>query len=206
MRTAIAIATLMMLAGCAGSTIEYTSPKLRQIETERIVRLPFEQAWDRYVSELSKSFFVINNISKESRIINVSFSSSKPSAFVDCGVTERTSKHPATGEERFVYLTADSATYNVGQNGTNILWRMSRTTSLEGRANIYIAPVDQKSTLMRVNAKYVWQVKVRGQSNTGANYFDDATIDFTTNSEGRDQEGVVCRSKGVLEKQLLNLI
>ena len=64
----------IMLAACAGSTTSYQPPAQYAVQTERRVALQFDEAWDRYVAELSKSFYVINNISKKSRIINVSLS------------------------------------------------------------------------------------------------------------------------------------
>jgi hypothetical protein len=88
----------------------------------------------------SPNLSVINNISKDSRLINVSFSSNKPNDYVDCGQTSRRSNHPATGDQQFVYNVADSSSYNAGQDGTNVLWNLNRRTKLDGRANIYIAP------------------------------------------------------------------
>lgn len=207
MRLAAVLVGVLALAGCAGSKMDYTPPMPREVATERILEMPFEKAWDAYVAELSKTFFVINNISKESRIINVSFSSDKPSDFVDCGYTVRTSTHPATGQETFSYYTADSSTYNAGQPGTNILWHMRRTTSLSGRANIYMAPRDKSSTLLRVNAKYVLTIEIRGESNVGGMYFDDMSVTFTSTQPGTDQSGEMrCVSKGVLEEKLLHLL
>ena len=53
--------------------------------------LPFNSAWDANVSKLSESFFVINNIRKES---NVSFSANRPSLYIDGGFATRPSRHP----------------------------------------------------------------------------------------------------------------
>jgi hypothetical protein len=193
------------LGSCAGSTANYQAPSEIRVENERTLPISFEQAWDLYVAELSKSFFVINNISKESRIINVSFQTTTPSQFIDCGMSTRTSKHPATGEQRFVYPTADSSTYNAGVDGTNYLMTVNRTANLEGRINIYMAPDDNR-TLLRVNARYVWDVNVTQVSNMGQvspNY--NSTISFGSVEAGRDTE-ITCRSNGNLEQKLLNLI
>lgn len=206
-KPSVAVVLATTLAGCAASTADYSPPEARNVTTERVVRMPFDMAWDRYVSELSKSFFVINNISKNSRIINVSFSSDRPSDFVDCGVTRRTSTHPATGDESFIYQAADSSAYNAGQSGTNILWHFRRNTSLDGRVNIYMAPEGSDSTLIRVNAKYVLAVSVRGESTAGGSYFDQMSVSFTSSAgSGSRADELRCVSKGVLEKQLLELI
>lgn len=200
---------IFFLNACATSSAAYKPSSEYHVETERVVNAPFDVVWDKYVAELSKSFFVINNISKESKIINVSFSANKPSEFIDCGSATRQSYHPATGEQTFNYQSADSSSFNVGQEGTNVLWTYNRNARLEGRANIYIAP-EQHGTLLRVNAKYVWSVTVHGYSNTGGLApANTNTLDFssTTVANLSIPEGVLtCRSKGILEKNLLNLI
>jgi hypothetical protein len=83
----------IFITGCATqgvSTYKYTDNAPIQINNELVVSKPQSQVWDILVKELSKSFYVINNIDKESRIINVSFSSNAPSEYVDCGKTHRT--------------------------------------------------------------------------------------------------------------------
>ncbi len=90
---------LLVLGACATSGASYRQPATYNIETERMLDTPFADVWDMYVAKLSESFFVINNISKDSRLINVSFSVDRPSEFVDCGHATRTSSHPATGKQ-----------------------------------------------------------------------------------------------------------
>lgn len=168
-----------VLGGCASSTQSYSAATSHVVENEKILNIPFSKAWDQYVAELTKSFFVINNIDKESRIINVSFSVNKPSEFIDCGVTTRTAAHPSIGTQTFTYPTADDSTYLAGVDGTNELWNVQRNTNLEGRANIYMAP-QGNNTLLRVNARYVWSVDVTGQSNVGQVDHSSNTVSFST--------------------------
>lgn len=199
----------IMLSACASSSTSYTPPQPVQVNTERVVRMPFDIAWDRYVEALSSSFFVINNISKDSRIINISFSSSHPNEFVNCGLTQRESYHPADGKRRFEYATADTATYTAGQKGTNIIWTVTRDARLEGRANVFMAPRNEE-TVLRVNAKYIWSVNTRGYSNIGSSASPESrTVDFSTTSSGSTPQGdapLTCTSRGVLEQRLLDLI
>lgn len=201
---------LIMLSACASSSHSYTPARPIDFSTERIIPLPFDIVWDKYVEALSSSFFVINNISRDSRIINVSFSSSRPGEFVDCGYTQRESYHPASGKQRFSYATADSSTYNAGQKGSNIIWTVSRDARLEGRANIYMMPRNNDATAIQVSSKYVWSVMTRGYSNLGAIAPSESSmIDFSSSSQGTlpgPGGGITCVSKGALEKKMLNLI
>jgi len=211
----VSICAALTLAGCAATTTNYTSPQAYNFETERFLDTVFTTAWDQYVAELSKSFFVINNISKESRIINISFSSNTPSTFVDCGRTRRETKHPSVGTQTFDYAVADDSTFLYGEKGTNKLWRVTRDTRLEGRANVYMAPMapEGDKTLLRANAKYVFTVHKSAYLNVGGSVADSVTLDFSSNQPGskteQTAEGPVtwqCVSNGTLERQLLDLI
>lgn len=200
----------IFLAGCASTDTNYTPPPPAEVSTETVLVQPFAKAWDAYVAELSRSFYVINNISRDSGIINVSFSAQQPVEFIDCGYTTRTTRHPSIGSRDFRYATAGNADFLIGGQG-NALWTMTRRTTLSGRANIYMARRGS-GTLLRVNAKYVWTVTVAGRSNTGGNYRDSFTVDFVSNQAGvstgpADDSGrqLTCHSLGVLERRLLEL-
>ena len=206
----LAIVCAFGATGCASSTYEYTSPMTHsQIKTERLIPIDFGEFWDAYVAELSKTFFVINNIEKESRIINVSFNANTPSEYIDCGYVNRTSSHPSTGKRLFNYKLSDSASYQIGVRGTNILWDVNRSTSLDGRINVFMAP-EGDQTLLRVNALYVWSVSASGTNQLGQAYlFPSTSITFSSGKAGEKEEQgekFQCRSKGVLEKVLLELV
>lgn len=203
----------LALAGCTGTnSFSHTSPSDYQYENEKTVDMSFEKAWDQYVSELSQSFFVINNIDKESRIINVSYSTQQPEEFVDCGSSKRTLEHPSVGTETYNYETAADSQFRAALEGTALVAQYQRNTSLEGRANIYMAP-EENGTLLRTNVRYVWSVDVQGRAPQGRSYQSTSSVSFSTNRPGtwREQVGektfsTTCRTKGVLEERLLNLI
>ena len=54
------------LVACASNTESYTPPMASSVATERTINQPFDAAWDAYVAELSKSFFVITSLSNYS--------------------------------------------------------------------------------------------------------------------------------------------
>lgn len=202
------ILAVIAVAGCASSSYLHYEPSKYEIHSSKRFSVEFGQFWDLYVEELSKSFFVINNIEKESRIINVSFSVNQPSEYVDCGRSERISNHPATGKQHFNYLSVDDSTYQAGVDNTNFLWTIKRDTALDGRANIFMAP-DGPETLLRVNVRYVWSVDVSGISNVGHTSRDTHRLSFSTSetgSLGSGEDKLVCVSNGKLEARLLNLV
>ena len=212
---AFVVVLAVVLNGCASSGGQYTPPTQQAVTTDRTVAVPFDQFWDVYVEQLSKSFFVINNIEKESRIVNVSFTTNQPGDYVNCGRMLRTSSHPASGERTWQYDTADDSIYAAGLKGTNVELQFARETSLDGRANIFMAP-EADGTKLSVNARYVWTVTVTGHNpyaaayGTGAYVGADTTrVTFTSTQAGThtvNQETLTCVSKGRLEQQLLNLV
>lgn len=139
----------------------------------------FEVVWDCLVKNLASDSFVINNIEKDSRIINVSFSSSKPTEFVDCGNTTRTFSN-ARGKKTYSYKTEGSARYTYS-NDQSEAFNVVRSAKLNGRKNIYLAPLSD-GTLLNINTKYVVDVKVKYFSFAGnqAAGEDEFTFDFST--------------------------
>jgi len=174
---------------------------------------------------LAKSFYVINNIDKESRIINVSFSSQKADDYVDCGRTQRTFKEGDVNES-FNYAVAARSTFKVAaarqeHPAFSNYFLVTREPQLEGRANIYIAPSssDPNRTTISVNTRYILTVKVRGEGfakhisgnvqTRGRSPEETFTHTFNTaNSSSTDAGGgvnVVCFAKGTLEREILGL-
>ena len=222
------IIIVTMVSGCATqgiNTEQHVDSPVIKITNEITVNKPYSQVWDGLVKQLSKSFYVINNIDKESRIINISFISDKPTDFIDCGKTHRTY---AQGDkiEQYDYETAGKANFKMATpQKLNNYWAgfilAQRDTSIDGRANIYVAPDERNpaTTTVTVNARYILTIKSRadvyGQHANGNVIFvrnvpqNDVTISLNTNKPEthvfRDGS-VVCFSKGTLENEILSMV
>lgn len=225
------IATLIListLSGCAiqgVSTSQYQEGTKQPIKNEIIVDGSYSEVWDLLVKDLAKSFYVINNIDKESRIINVSFSTPDPEEYVDCGRTSRTFKE-GDQVERYDYAIAGKSTFKVAaEHQENPAFSnyavLTRTPNLEGRANIYLAPVAgaQNKTTISVNTRYILEIRIRGQA--FAKHFSgsiqsrgqvpEETQNFTFNTNGSysNEFGggvrITCSAKGKIETEVLSL-
>lgn len=220
----------VILSGCpmmGTSNRTYTSPeKLAQFKNEIFIEKPFEETWDALVRDLAKSFYVINNIDKQSRIINVSFATDTPEKYVDCGTSTRTYTR-GDDNHTYTYNVAASSTFKValrteGRDPLPLTHDISRRTSLDGRANIYVAPEGQH-TRMSVNARYVLSVTVQGvyvvesflgtPGQRGTVPQSTTTATFTTNEPTTVNWGtsgnpgpVTCQSRGQLEREILALV
>lgn len=219
---------VFFVSGCATqgiNSMKYTPSAETKVLNEATVKKPYSQVWDGLVKELSKSFYVINNIDKESRIINLSFSTTSPSQYVDCGKTHRTYKQGEKIEE-FNYDVAESTRFKVATDRqeapafANFII-INREPSLEGRANIYIAPdeKDSSNTTITVNTRYIVSTKIRGEvfaEHISGNVFsrgrtpdENTTVSFNTNQIGElvvgNGDKLTCVSKGKLEAEILEM-
>ena len=212
----------VLLNGCATtatSTFNYTQPTKSKIENEVVINKPFEVVWSSLIRKLSKSFYVVNNVAKESRLINVSFSSDTPENYVDCGFTDRTFVMGSLKED-YLYDVAEDSTYKFGR-GTNqggnltIVDYVNRRTDLDGRINIYVAPVGANKTEVSVNTKYIFTAKVDGtrqwlnlhkQPVTSRAFNVPASvINFTTDTKGSSKE-ITCFSIGKMETEIIGML
>jgi len=168
----LTVPLMSVLTSCATvgtSTFQSVAPPSMQIENSVLLDKPFEEVWDKLVGQLSKSFYVINNIDKASRIINVSLSSEDPDQYIDCGHTHRTFAYAGQTEE-FNYAIAGSSSYKAATQttaGNPVTLYVDRKTSLEGRVNVYVAP-EGNGTRVSVNARYVLTIATSGQSEAHA--------------------------------------
>jgi hypothetical protein len=219
----------VLIAGCATpgtSNLSYAPPeKSAKLPNEMVVNKPFDAVWDSFVHNLAKSFYVINNIDKQSRIINVSFSTETPETYADCGISTRTYSR---GDENhtYTYNVASTSTFKVASrtgasNKLPLTALVTRHSSLEGRINIYVAP-EGPNTRISVNARYVLTVKAEGtyvEENLYGNPIargtlptETATATFNTNqpvttdwSTPEQPNTVTCQARGRLESDILQL-
>lgn len=208
MRLILSAITILALTGCAAVNSVHTPPAPVKIQTTKVVPSEFEPVWSGLVKELSGSFFVVNNIDKNSRFLNISFSTNQPSKYVNCGK---------------IVITAE------GPNSKRITWDPTRTTvireigraseynipvpldigtlpKLEGRINMYIAPGDAGGTEAKVAVRYIFSVNKRPVQPIPRNVAwqnDPISESFTTNGASDDMQ---CIATGELERELLSFV
>jgi hypothetical protein len=203
-RLVLAGVLTVCIAGCATSSMQYSPPNKVSIVNSTKIAKPFDVVWDQLVRELSSDFFVINNIDKNSRLINISFSTNRPSDYIDCGRTVRAFN--GIGGDSSTYNAADSARFNV-TNRIGQVFNVQRTTKLTGRANIYVAP-ESPGTSVIVNTKYVLDINSHATSLDGKPAGQSSSsVDFSTKtSSDQTANGPACSTKGVIEQKILAFV
>ena len=169
-----------LVVGCAGR-FEYhpptsLAPQKNSVEINRSKN----EVWQIIVPALAKHFFVINNLDKESGIINISYSGD-PENYVDCGYIESYVKN-ARGERTY-YFPAASAnqTYEImdmKQGGQ--LFFINRKMHLEGRMNLIVEEIASNKTIVTANTKYVLTKSGTVRNVQGASQSFSDTISFNT--------------------------
>lgn len=226
----VVVAGILFLHGCAApgkSSSHYMQPKADLIiDNEAVLDDEFEAVWDRLVRNLSSSFFVINNIDKESRLLNVSFSSSDPRDYVDCGMTKRQFNYRNESQAYEYPVASDSFFKWTGtwgaMNNLPAVYDISRDASVEGRINVYVAPVEGNRTRVAANARYLLKINVTGIAHgfnafgapAGSQHMQPSSVQasFNTKETVRENWGnaaqpdwVTCRATGELETRILKL-
>lgn len=223
--TLLSITFLPLLTGCvtAGGVSSYSTQAPTPVEIQNSILLEdsFGDVWDKLVKELVTKFYVINNIDKESRLINLTFTSDSPEQFVTGGKTERVFEQGGV-TSRYSYDPAESSSYVYGYswgayNNLPEVAIVVRRTSLQGRANIYVAP-DEGSTIVTVNCRYVLTVIVSGSyirknafgqvMGSGPLQSESWTASFNTNEPTTVSWGsaVTFQSIGTFENDVLSIL
>jgi len=224
------LVTLFSLTGCSlfvqqgVGTFKYKSNTPAKIENKIEINDNYSKVWDVLVKGLAQSFFVINNIDKESRIISISFSVNNPEKYIDCGRSYRTYTQGDISEE-YNYDVAESSRYTMPTKSRPDLahayyYNVNRKTNLEGRLNIYVAPnkKNKYKTNIIVNTRYIYKIGVDMECwytdifkrcyflNTSS--IPDTIISFNTKEVVQKNLGkeVTCFSKGTIENKILDIL
>lgn len=199
-----------VLAGCASGSQHYTPPGEYQTTNSKTVNRSFDSVWADAIPALGKQFFVINNLDKDSGLVNLSYSG-EAEKYVDCGRAV-SSVTNARGKRDYSYSAASAYEQFELLTAQGLLVTAQRRISLEGRINLIFEKVGASKTQVTANTKYIVTRVYSGHAITGqylAPFTDTAS--FTSGHQGtfpvNDQGGAtVCVSNGVLESTVLDLV
>jgi hypothetical protein len=202
----ITVLSVCLLFSCAGKQ-KYTPPlSTPPLKNSITINKGKAEVWKAIVPALGKSFFVINNLDKESGIINVSYTGD-PENYVDCG---RIYSYVSNVRGKRIYDFPASRAHQRYEIMTDGLFSIDRKMNLEGRINIIIEEIQSDKTLITVNTKYVLTKSgtVQNVQGTYRNFSD--TISFVSGQQGRfpgdrSHSGTVCQPDGSLEQQVLSI-
>jgi hypothetical protein len=198
------------ISGCSTS-MNYTPPLEVRESTTVILRDPFEAAWTNSVRVLGGSFFVMNNIVKDSKIINLSYIGD-PEKYVDCGHFA-ISVREGIGTTTYQFPEARRSVQFKLAQGFNTSF-VDRHMSLEARINILFEELDKNETGVKVIVRYM---VTRTGTQTVTNHINNHTstlplpplsLSFNTGESAsvKGETTLTCRATGEMEKALIALL
>jgi len=204
----VTISALFLLSGCASQML-YTPPAQQSIKSEntKIINRSREEVWASAVPALGRQFFVINNLDKDSGLINISYSGD-PTVYVDCGVITVTLP-VAGGYDQTFPAAKESQVYRFHTPFSPQEYK--RQMSLDGRVNLIFEKIDDHKTMVSANAKYVITRKIDGIV-IGGGFLGSTSDSISFNSGGKGefsnnaQSPTVCVPNGKLESDILSVI
>ena len=201
---------LPIISGCSTS-IDYTPPLDVRESATVILRDPFEAAWTKSVTALGGSFFVINNIVKDSKFINLSYSGD-PEKYVDCGHVAINVKE-GIGTTTYQFPGARrSVQYKLARGFSTAV--VNRQMYLESRINILFEELDKNETGLKVVVRYI---VTRTGTETVIDHINNQTstlplppLSFSFNTGGSDsapgETNLTCRATGEMERAVIDLL
>lgn len=187
----VAIGAALVLSGCATGT--YTPPGSLtgdDAKHEVIVNKSFDATWTSLIDYASSTFFAIDNFEKASGLITLSFGSSEPGRFIDCGQMVA-----QAGAQKF---NGPYATYMSTHLGA----------TLTGKMNLVVRQLEPNKTLVRANARYVFVSPPQGGIPGNSWTFESggqATVPVTVPMAGTIPTRT-CRPTYAAEKAILDAV
>lgn len=193
---------ILLLAGCMSTELYDEPTTSTNYETEKTVSSSENELWEGLIPAIGREFFVINNLDKDSGLINVSYTGS-PAEFVDCG--QITIKGPDEASTVTFAGSQPRVTYPFF-GGAAMPGQVQRTMELEGRVNLIVEDTDEGGSKLTANARYVLTKRIVAQNPQGLlTARDEETITFNSNAAGTFSAGTTCVPNGSLERRLLDL-
>lgn len=206
-RLVLFTAVCLSLTMCALMTeTRYDGPATHVPDNSIVFSHSFETVWDATIASLTEKSFVLDTLSKDSRIITFSFSTLNPGEYLDCGqlIYINTGGIDGSGAKS-IPGTAPQAELLVSA-GLPRPVPARRTTRLEGKANIIFSKEEARKTQVTVLARYVMAVRTETTAPGKMPYQKQGSVILTTGQEGQHDgdEMTKCVSRYSLEKAVLD--
>jgi predicted small lipoprotein YifL len=133
---------IVSLLGACGVKGTYSPPRHDNNHNKYTVTLnrPYDEVWKSLIQYSASEFFAIDNYEKDSGLITLDFGASSPSEFI-------------TGGD----WTFTAPNFNFAGDYVEFMEKY-RNASLNGRMNIVVIPIDDSTTRVSVNARYIFTV------------------------------------------------
>jgi len=147
--------------------------------TERTINRCFDEVWTALIEYAASTFFAINNFEKESGLLTLRFGAGNPAEFIDCG-----------------YVESATTAYKGSLIGG---LQQSGYADLDGSMNIFVKPISDKATQVKVNARYVF----KGNDGVTTQIWSFDTGDHDSKRFSAVQQPITCSPTYKAERTIL---
>lgn len=151
---------ILVLVGVLGCQKQTTAPSVLPIvETTNsvVINQPFDQVWSHFIPIVSKNFFEIDLVDKNSGIVSLSFRA-EPEQYVDCGTL-----HVKSGGHKVDFPVARAHQAWAVEEPHMMIQYQAQTVTLSGKLHIVFEHLSETATKVTVNIRYVLNRSVVAQ-------------------------------------------
>jgi len=202
-----------MISGCSffSGSYHYEPPNLTPPDISECtieINQNIDDVWIAAILYFSDTFFHMDNILKDSYLVNLSFSLDNPNKFCDCGTIHGYIKNVKVKRDYIFPAASRYQVYELANKGQ--LYRVERKVSLSGKVNITFHELQNNHTKVQVKIKYVLTNDITAHNVVAQTMGQplppshlDSTNYFTSTTLGTDSNQVICRSTLSLERSIL---
>lgn len=188
---------MFLLAGCT-ATSNYTLPSQpERYKTTATVDMPKSELWSLLINKISNDFFVINNIDKDSGLINLSYETDSTKN-INCGTL--TYGDGENAERRKASSRLIKIPFNGPFAGSAI--RTYRSMGMSGRINVFVEEIEKSKTKVKVNVRY----EIVKRFERSGSRSSSSRVTMNSNGKAVFNSGTICYPTGKLEQRILDLI
>lgn len=209
MRTHILLPIALFVSCATIDRFDYSPPSDKNSipSHERVIQVPFDQAWSGLIEAVGKSFFAIDNFEKESGLLTLSFSTRPFSQAVDGGHLWVKFDDSETVAGRAFWLGVRQRATKIDFDGNYADWvEQYLSGDMHGRMNIVLRKQSESTTRITINTRFViTSVSTRGGATTRTtwswNSGERSTQTVTDNMGNRAAR--TFQSTGFVEQKIL---
>lgn len=196
-------------SACADKVnVDIAPPQTYDFQDSKIYNYSYDRVWDAVVKAVGSSYFVLENIEKDSGILSLSFSSQQPKNYIDCGHIR---EYGTIQMEKYEleYDGADSSVLRRVANPQGIPCTAHRALSLSGKSNILVSKISKNKTQVMIRTRYIAELLYTVNIYGHLPEVIKNTIVFTgkeVGNVGGNKNNMQCRSKGILESSIFESI
>lgn len=201
----LALGLACLIPGCIAGKVDFAKPTTQgPIQNSVVINKGKDQVWKELVPALGREFFVINNLDKESGLINLSYTGD-PEKYIDCGRIISTVQN-ARGERTYNFPGSKAyQEYEVNHQGQLLF--VARKMNLEGRMNVVIQEIAPNQSQITVNTRYVLSKDMTIADVLGHRQNRTDSISFNTGQKGTFPGGNTdCQCNGEFEQTVLGIL